>query len=189
VRLISLWTLPFLCASCVSLYTGAARTADPAILNEPGWVAVPDVPDIRQTQEQDCGAAALAMVLAKLKKPLSLEEIRRACPPDPDLEIAVDKRRDLARSRGLESWRIEGTLNHLLTELEEFRPVVVGLVKPYAGGVVTHYEVVVAIHRDRREVVTLDPARGLTVTTWPGFIAEWDPAMRVMLIVWPPAPK
>jgi len=189
VRIISLLPLPLLCVSCVSLYTGAARPADPAILNEAGWAAVTGVPDIRQEQEQDCGAAALAMVLAKLKRPLSVEEIRKACPPDPSPEIAIDKLRDLARSRGLESWRIEGNLNLLLTELEDFRPVIVGLVKPTAAGTITHYEVVVAIHRDRREVVTLDPARGLTVTSWPGFIAEWDPAMRLMLVVGVPPGK
>lgn len=189
MRIISLLTLPLLCVSCVSLYTGAARPADPGILDEPGWAAIRNVPDLRQADEKDCGAAALAMVLAHLKRPLSVEEIRRACPPDPDPEIAVDKLRDLARSRGLQSWRIEGTLNLLLTELEAFRPVIVGMVKPFHGGAVTHYEVVVGIHRDRRDVVTLDPARGLTVTTWRGFVSEWDPAMRLMLVVAPPAPK
>ena len=68
-------------------------------------------------------------------------------------------------------------------ELSKDRPLVVGLVKPGVAGAVTHYEVVVAWHRERGSVVTLDPAHGWRVNTPEGFLAEWEPAGRLILLV------
>jgi hypothetical protein len=59
----------------------------------------------------------------------------------------------------------------------------VGLVKSHTGGTVTHYELVVGIHPDRKTVVTLDPARGWRENSFEGFTAEWEPAARLMIVI------
>ena len=54
-----------LCAS--GCYLGSARDATPATLaavaEADGWEKIEGVPVVRQIERQDCGAAALAMVL------------------------------------------------------------------------------------------------------------------------------
>jgi hypothetical protein len=50
-----------LTAAC---YRGGGRPLDRASLEvDPGWIALPGVPEVQQKGERDCGAAAAAMVL------------------------------------------------------------------------------------------------------------------------------
>jgi hypothetical protein len=47
--------------------------------------------------------------------------------------------------------------------------------------------VVVAIDRKDRQILTLDPGRGLRENTLEGFAREWAPTGRVAIIVFRPA--
>jgi hypothetical protein len=63
VRWLSAGLLAFAGSACAT-YTGTGQALTPASLkSEPGWIAVDDVPLVKQTSEYDCGPAALAMVL------------------------------------------------------------------------------------------------------------------------------
>ena len=56
------------------------------------------------------------------------------------------------------------------------------MVKPWTGGVQTHFEVVVALHPADGMIATLDPARGLCRNSLGGFLAEWEPSNRLALV-------
>lgn len=173
-------------AGCAS-YTGSARDFAPAALRrEPGWIAVRGVPPLAQVAESDCGAAAIAMVIAHWTgaPPRTIAAQLRPAPPR---GIAAGRLRDHARRHRLAAFLIQGEITDLRRELSRGRPVVVGLVKPQRDGVLTHYEVVVAIHPGRRLVVTLDPAEGWRQNEVDGFVAEWTPAARLTLVVTGPA--
>ena len=164
-------------------YMGSARPIDPAQFDlDPGWVTVKDVRFQPQKSDNDCGAASLAMVLTHWNIPSTPEEIAAACPLSEEGSRAGSLR-DLVRDRGLRGFLIHGTLDDLDKELTARRPVIVGLVKPYINGGMTHYEVVVAINPTKKLVATLDPARGPRQNTYEGFLQEWEPARNLTLIV------
>ncbi len=171
-----------LAAGCTS-YTGKARDFSPARLSsEPGWAAVRGVPLERQIEEADCGAAAIAMVIAYWTGGAP-RAVAAALRPAPERGIAAGRMRDLARRRGLAAFIVRGELADLEREIAAGRPVVVGLVKPHGKRVLTHYEVVVAVHRARRLIVTLDPASGWRENAVDAFFKEWDPSKRLALVV------
>lgn len=173
-----------LLAGCVSGYAGTAQPADPATLEEPGWRAVRGVPVILQESRRDCGAAALAMVLAYFGDAVPAADIRARCAAEPESGIRADALRDFARSRRYDAFCIPAGRDDLLAELLEGRPVLVGLVKPQLGPSIPHFEIVVGVAADFR-VATIDPARGLTVNSWNGFFDEWSPAGRLALVIRP----
>jgi ABC-type bacteriocin/lantibiotic exporter with double-glycine peptidase domain len=174
----------FLAAGCASGYTGEARDFAPARLaSEPGWVALRGVPLERQVEEADCGAAAIAMVIAYWtgSDPRAIAARLR---PAPERGIPAGRLRDLARARGLAAFIVRGAVADLERELAAGRPVVVGLVKPYGEKkVLTHYEVVVGFHRQKKRVVTLDPASGWRENRLDAFLREWEPSKRLALVV------
>lgn len=170
-------------AGCASGYTGEARDFSPSRLSEPGWVAVRGVPVEPQLGEADCGAAAIAMVIAYWTggEPRTIAAVLR---PAPDSGIAAGRMRDLARGRGLAAFIVRGQLADLEREVAAGRPVVVGLVKPYGNKkVLTHYEVVVGLNRQEKLVVTLDPAAGWRQNGLAAFLREWEPSKRLALVV------
>src|SRR5262245_36855095 len=141
-------------------YLGSATKIDPAELDlDPGWFSVKNIQFQPQKEENDCGAASLAMVLTHWGRPCTPEEIAAACPPS-EAGNRAGSLRDLVRNRGLEGFLIHGSFEDLNKELTSGRPVIVGLVKPYINGGYTHYEVVVAVNPWKKLVATLDPARG-----------------------------
>lgn len=172
------------CAAAVgcSSYAGSARDFSPdRLAREPGWVAVRAVPLERQREEEDCGAAAVAMLLSYWTgQPPGA--IARALRPAPEGGHTAGHLRQVARARGLEAFLIQGTLADLERELGSGRPVLVGMVKPQRRGVVTHYEIVVALHAARGLVVTLDPAEGWRENDREGFLTEWSAAHNVTLV-------
>ncbi len=168
----------------VGCYTGAARSVSPReIARDPSWLLVRDVPFARQEGDKDCGAAALAMVLQHWGLPVSGAEVRAAHPGSGARGLRAGELRDFSRARGLEAFVIEGQIADITRELERARPVIVGLGKPHAGKVYAHYEVVVGLHRARRRILTLDPARGWRESSLEGFAAEWAPARQLLLVV------
>jgi ABC-type bacteriocin/lantibiotic exporter with double-glycine peptidase domain len=173
VRTICLALLAVAASGCVSAYQGTAEPADPSIFDKE-WSAAKGVPVILQGASEDCGAAALAMVLSYYGKPVAASEIESP---------RADALRDFARARGFEAHCISATAEDIAAELAEGRPVLVGVVKPRLTGAVAHYEVVVGISDDR--VATIDPARGLTVNSWEGFLCEWSAANRLAIAISP----
>lgn len=175
------WLVVLLLAACAS-YTGTARDISPAALEEPGWLRVRGVAFLPQLGESDCGAAAIGMVVGYWKE-TPPREIAAALQPAPPEGIRAGRLRDFARARALQAFLIAGEVADLEHELAAGRPVLVGLVKPQRKGVLTHYEVVVGLHRARGLVVTLDPAEGLRQNSLDGFLAEWQAAGRLAIVV------
>src|SRR5262249_15620797 len=117
-------------------------------------------PVIRQHQETDCGLAALAMVAGTWGRRWSVADLNQQLPPT-ERGVRLGALRDLARSRGLEAYAIQGTTHDLERELSQGRPVVLGLLVPYdRDHNASHYEVAIAIHPRDGTVITIDPASG-----------------------------
>ena len=186
----------FVLVGCVLVsgcYLGSARTATPADLaprQDDGWNKVDGVPPVRQIAREDCGAAALAMVLGYWGLPVTRADISAAAQPpasEPERGIKAAALRDFARRRGLEAFLIQGELADLDRELGRHRPVLVGVMKRTSRRVYPHYEVVIGISRGQQRILTLDPAHGLRINSREGFAAEWTAAGRLTLIVFPRA--
>ncbi len=164
-------------------YMGSARGFDPAGMeDDPGWIAVRDVPLVLQEADSDCGAAALAMALNYWGVPATRQEIFEACGA-PAGGIRAEDLRAFARKQGLKAYIIAGELSDFEKELSKRRPLIVGLVKPHATFALTHYEVVAGIHPGKGLVVTLDPAAGWRQNTREGFLTEWGYARRMTMVV------
>jgi ABC-type bacteriocin/lantibiotic exporter with double-glycine peptidase domain len=144
---------------------------------------VTDVPYIAQQEEKDCGAAALAMVLVHWSTALGIEEVRAACPPDPERGTEAGALRDFAKKKGLQAFLFEGDFKVFEKELARGRPVLVGMFKRTLGGLATHFEVVVGYHPERALVMTLDPSLGPRVNDAAGFRDEWELAKCLTLVV------
>ena len=170
-------------------YKGSARSLTPADLaRDEGWQRIEGVPEVRQVERRDCGAAALAMVLGYWRLPVTRDEIAVANPPAPERGIRAAALRDFARARGLQAFVIKGELADLEREVQRHRPVVVGMMKVYGNKAYAHYEVVIGINRQAERILTLDPAAGLRVNSREGFTAEWVAAGQLTLIVLPRTP-
>jgi ABC-type bacteriocin/lantibiotic exporter with double-glycine peptidase domain len=165
-------------------YTGAARDLTPHVWRqEPGWIAIDEVPLMRQRGRYDCGPTALAMVLSYWYPSVPAQ---RWTPHDPERRLSAGELRDRARSLGLSAFVIEGTLEDIAHELARKRPVIVGTVKPVGGSTgVSHYEVVVGIHPKTKRIATLDPAAGWRQNTLAAFVEEWAPSGRLLLVMLP----
>lgn len=176
-----------LCASGCSTYRGEATGFDPEVLHEEGWISATGVEPVLQEARDDCGSAALAMMLGFWGQRATIAEISRACFLDKGKGIRAGALRDEARSRGLKAYVISASIPDLVLELGAGRPVLVGLVKPYAGGGLSHFEVVIALHQDLEAIVTLDPESGWRRTTFEGFVAEWRPSGCLALVMSAPS--
>ena len=172
-------------------YAGGARDVSPrqaaSFASDPHWTFAPNVELVRQQSDSDCGPAALTMVFGHFGIRATLADVSAVTPPDDD-GVRAGALRDVARSRGLTAFVVPGTFEDLFAELEHGRPVLVGLAKPMTGvRAMAHYEVVVAIDRKDRQILTLDPGRGARVNTLEGFAREWAPTGRVAIIMLRPA--
>lgn len=180
-------------------YRGSARdVSQPEVAAEPGWTRVDGVPLVRQKGIKDCGAAALSMVLtyweqggelprmSERPSPLERAEIDRALRREPGAGLSAGDLRDYARRRGHSAFVFQGSFEDLKHEVVAGRPVIVGTHKPLSSGeALAHYEVLVGLHPDRKRVLTIDPARGLRENDVRGFMAEWESAGRVTLVILP----
>ena len=174
------------CLAACGCYVGSARSATPADLSaDEGWERIEGVPDVRQAAREDCGAAALAMVLGYWNRAVTRDDIVAANPPTPERGLPAATLRDLARQQGLAAFLIPGRLSDLERELRRRHPILVGVVKRYGRRAYSHYEVVVGMSRRTQRILTLDPAGGLRVDSREGFAAEWAAAGQVTLIVYP----
>jgi len=164
-------------------YRGSAVDAPAeALARDPNWIRV-DLPPVRQTGASDCGAAALASVLGYWGRPTSLPAIERSVDVEHGGAALGDLER-FARAHGFAAYAFNAELSDLEHELRAGRPVIVGMVKPYQPGKgIAHYEVVTGYEPVAKRILTFDPARGLRENGVAGFLAEWQPAKRVALVV------
>jgi ABC-type bacteriocin/lantibiotic exporter with double-glycine peptidase domain len=177
------------CLLATGCYLGSARNATLADLTgEEGWELVEGVATVRQSGNEDCGAAALAMVLGYWRVPVTRDGITAANPPAPERGIKAAALRDFTRRQGLQAFVIPGQLADLDREIHQHHPVLVGLMKRYGRSSYSHYEVVIGVNRPKQRVLTIDPARGLRVNSREGFATEWAAAGQVTLVVFPQAP-
>lgn len=177
-------------AACAAQYQGQSTAATPAELRSTcGAAAVEGLPIILQRDRQGCGAAALAMIFARWRLPMSQDEILAASASPTEPGIKAGALRDVARAQGLPSYLIHGEIADLEHELESGRPVLVGLTQAWSDALVTHYAVVVGVTRTNDRVVLLDPARGWQQNTLNGFLDEWEPTGRLALVFPHPLPE
>ena len=168
-------------AGCAPRYAGPARPFDPTELAAAGWVRVDGVPEIRQRRTDDCGPAAVAMVLGYWRLAPRLDGVAI-----PEGGMHARDLRGLLRDHGLRAFVIEGTFADLEHELGAGRPVIVGTLKPVSRKkALAHYEVVVAYHPVERRVVTLDPALGWRVSPLDGFLLEWAASEHTTIVALP----
>ena len=166
-------------------YHGTARNVTLAELGAAqSWERVAGVPEVRQVAREDCGAAALAMVLGYWGFRSSATRFVAASAPGRERGI---ERRTSATSPDARACRRSSSKAGSTTSIARFRrrhPAVVGMMKRYAQRAYPHYEVVVGIDRAQQRVLTLDPASGLRVNSREGFSAEWAAAHQVTLVVY-----
>jgi ABC-type bacteriocin/lantibiotic exporter with double-glycine peptidase domain len=153
-----------------------------------GWESVENVPEVRQSSREGCGAAALAMVLGHWGRAVTQEEIWESSPPPSGQGMRADSLRDFARGQGLEAFIVEGQPADLDREVRRERPVLVGVMKRQGRRAYPHYEVVVGLNRERQRILTLDPAGGPRERSMKDFTTEWAAAGRLTLVVLPPTP-
>ena len=174
-------------ASCATYRGSAVRAASTLPASEPGWIWVAGVPEISQEGAKDCGPAALAAVLGYWGERATPEQIASAVLRAPREGAAAAELASYARARGFDAFVFHGALSDIEKELREGRPVIVGVAKPYGDRLLKHYEVVTGFHPASQSVLTFDPARGLRKNASSGFLAEWDPVGRVVIVVFPAA--
>jgi len=176
---------------CV-VYPGTARpTTWDELRREEGWTLLDTVPFVAQRTEQDCGAASLAMVLARWGVDAPPEEIERECAEPGQDGLKASALRDAVRRRGLKAFVFAGRVEDLEHELALGRPVVVGLVKSIGPLVSSHFEVVVGLQpasggNAARQIAALDPFRGLVRDSLDGFRGEWEATKGVTLVIFKP---
>ncbi len=170
-----------------ALVLGLASCSGPvdlaALEHEPGWTRVRDVPLVLQRTPEECGPAALAMLLAWSQTPATLDEIAEACPSLRGRGVRAGDLRDFARRKGLQAFLFEGRPEDLPNELSRGRPFAVGLVKGGPASAATHYAVVVGTHGGDGRVLTLDPAEGPRCRSREDFLREWTPSRRLILLL------
>jgi ABC-type bacteriocin/lantibiotic exporter with double-glycine peptidase domain len=174
------------CVLVTGCYAGTARKISPArVATESGWEFVRDVPFVAQRGDDECGPAALAMVLTYHQLPTTPAEILVEAPARSG-GVTAGELRDLARRRGFEAFVFAGTWDDLEGQIRHQHPVVVGLLQPMWGvRARAHFEVVVGINRAKRRVLSLDPARGWREDSVEGFAGEWAAAGRLTLAITP----
>jgi ABC-type bacteriocin/lantibiotic exporter with double-glycine peptidase domain len=173
----------FAVTGCRLSYTGGAKTVKPAQLDN-SWLRASATPVVKQKTQVDCGLAALAMVAGAWGQTWSVDDLRR------DVKMSakgakLGALRDAARARGFEAYAIAGNHEDLRRELEQGRPVMLGLQLPFEQNrALHHYEVVVAMNPRDGTVVTLDPATGKYLQRTKAVLEkEWKPVGYPTLVV------
>ena len=172
-----------LAAGCRLSYSGGARPVEPIALDAT-WIHAAPTPVVRQVRETDCGLAALAMVAGAWGRTWDPNELARATPPG-DKGVKLATLRDYARTQGFSAFALAATTKDLQHELENGRPIVLGLMLPYDGKHNrSHYEVAIAYKPADGSVITIDPASGKWMTRNKQVLdAEWRAARYAALVV------
>jgi ABC-type bacteriocin/lantibiotic exporter with double-glycine peptidase domain len=175
----------FVCLSTSGCAAGlATHTTYAEVKRDQGWLLIENVPEIRQSGRQDCGPTALAMVLGYWGVTAARSDIAGASSASLLHGVKARRLRDYVRSRGLQAFIVPGVVADLEREVQLNHPVLVGVVKRDGKQGFPHYEVVVGINLLLGRIVTLDPARGVTVNSLDAFDKEWARASQLALIVY-----
>jgi ABC-type bacteriocin/lantibiotic exporter with double-glycine peptidase domain len=179
------WLAAFICV-VTSVGCAAGQPAPQRIAADPGWTVVRDVKLVAAHGESDCGAAALAMVLAHWQPQTPAEDLRRAIgEPDAAEGFQAGHLRDVARDRGLKAFLIQGTVADLEHEILAGRPVIVGVVVTRFGRAYKHFQVVTGINRARDQVLIADPRGWWSPVDVNTLKTEWEPSRQLALVVLP----
>jgi ABC-type bacteriocin/lantibiotic exporter with double-glycine peptidase domain len=168
-------------------YRGTASSAEPATVARQGnWKMVPRFPLVRQVDDEDCGAASLAAVLRYWGQTATPESIEAAL-GQKDSRLQAGEMQSYAKSSGLRSYVFYGTMKDIAREIDQGRPVIVGLGKMFDGEkkALSHYEVVVGYEPTKKQVLLLDPGRGWQVDSFEGFAKEWAVSKAVTIVAYP----
>jgi predicted double-glycine peptidase len=165
---------------------GTAVAAQPSVVAHDGqWKMVQNFPLVRQTGNDDCGAAALAAVVRYWGYSASAQSIEAAL-GRADNRLRAGDMEAYARSVGLGSYVFFGTMKDIVHELERGRPVIVGLGKMIEENkAVSHYEVVVGYEPQKKQLLLLDPARGFLVDSLDSFAKEWAVSKAITIVAFP----
>jgi ABC-type bacteriocin/lantibiotic exporter with double-glycine peptidase domain len=170
---------------CASYRGTAVNAAQAPPANERGWIWVSGVPEVLQRGERDCGPAAMSAVLSYWGRKVTPNQIRASLGRGADERVRAEELTSFARSIGFDAYAFNGGVPDVAAELRQGRPVIVGVAKRYGQSALAHYEVVVGLHTDSQQVMTLDPANGWRKNTLSGFMSEWNPTGRVVIVVFP----
>lgn len=154
------------------------------ISSEYGWLVLDGVPQYQQRDAQDGAATALAMVLSYWRptwpRPRGLQT-------STSQSVSAGELCDRARALGFSAFVVSGTLADIEYELGSGRPTIASMIKDTVVGGVARYEVIVGFHRRSQRIATIDPAYGMRQHSLQGFMREWDPAGRELLLLLPQA--
>lgn len=169
--------------ACRLPYAGGATPVAAAAIDD-HWHRAAPTPVVLQQDRTDCGLAALAMVAGAWGESWTLAELQHVLPPTSD-GVRLGALRDYARSHGLVAYAVKGTHEDLRFELARHRPVLLGLVLPFAKDkALAHYEVAIAVDPRDGSIVTLDPATGRHMRRTRAVLEqEWKPAGYATLVV------
>jgi ABC-type bacteriocin/lantibiotic exporter with double-glycine peptidase domain len=170
-------------AGCIAHDPAATPVQHPADLDA-GWVRAAPTPIVTQRDDNDCGAAALAMVAGAWGRRWTLAVVEQTLHPT-DAGLRLGALRDYARAAGLDAYAIRATRDDLDHELAAGRPVLLGLIEPVdRKRNRSHYEVAVATDPRDHAVVTIDPATGeLQRRSAAALDREWKTAGYAALVV------
>jgi len=177
------FVLAALAGACRLPYAGGAKPVTAVELDD-SWHRAAPTPVVLQRDRTDCGLAALAMVAGAWGQQWTVPELQASLPAAAD-GVRLGALRDYARSHGLVAYAVKGTHKDLKFELERRRPVLLGLVLPFAKTkALAHYEVAVAYDPRDGSIVTLDPATGKHLRRTRDILErEWKPAGYATLVV------
>jgi len=189
---LSVLLLAAACGLGCASYQGTAQDVSALdVAKDSGFRRIERVELVRQRGTKDCGSAALSTVLRYWRPQgppaLEREAIEARLRQRPDQGLSARELRDYARQNGFSAFVLKGAFSDLEHELSLGRPVIVGVHKPLSSGdALSHYEVFIGYHPEKRQVLTLDPAHGLRRNGLEGFLTEWQSAGNVTLVVMPP---
>src|SRR5688572_12793621 len=129
MRAVLLVVLSATLGACVTVRSAGRPLSPGQLVTEPGWLAVRDVPLVRQRRDMDCGPAAAAMVLGYWERAATVDDIRAASGVPDRRGVSAGALRDILRARGLDAYLIGGEIGDLERELAAGRPVLVGTVR------------------------------------------------------------
>jgi hypothetical protein len=186
-RLLGSVALVAVTLGCAS-YPGTAISVQPSVVARDGaWTMVPDFPLVLQEYTNDCGAAALASVLRFWGIRAEPRDIVASLGRG-DQPLKASDLTTYARRVGLRSFAFFGSMKDIEHELSRGRPVIVGLGKRLSEkAAVSHYEVIVGLEPNKRQLLLLDPGQGWQLDSVEGFAKEWALSKGVTIVAFQPA--
>jgi ABC-type bacteriocin/lantibiotic exporter with double-glycine peptidase domain len=165
---------------------GLPGSAPEALRTDPGWVLVPDLKLVAQRGRHDCGVAALATVIEYWQPTTTTASLAAAIGPAENAQgVAAGRLREVALHHGLNAFLIEGTVDDLMHELGQRRPVILGLVGVDHGRVYGHYDVVAGVNPARRLFLIADPRGAWRQVRADDLLTVWRPARQLALVIFP----